>query len=164
MAKRLSAANGFGVRSLRVDEAWLLYRERYPTPPDNRVPSGSWRMAPNGIPVPPVSRPGSQAWTEQVLFHRSRLTAEERASPLWRSHDNDEWWLAVFQARWDEDMRDTAGLIGPPSRRNIEGRDRWWAGEGRTLEAFLDHIRASGERLEMPPSPPPSPPAPPAHR
>ena len=153
MAKRASAANGFGVRSLRVEEAWLLYSQRYPKPPDQRVPSGGWRMAPNGIPVPPVPRPGSSAWTEQVLFHRRRLTAEERASPLWRSHNNDAGWLGVFQARWEKDMRDTEGL-------NAEGRDRWWSGEGRTLDAVLNHIRAGGERLEMPPSTPPSPPVP----
>ena len=153
---RLSEKNGFGIRSLRVEEAWLLYGERYPTPPDNRVPSGGWRMAPNGIPVPPVPRPGSQAWTEQQLFHRRRLSAEDRASAVWRMRDNDDWWNAVFQERWEADMRDWTGYVG--GRNNTEGRDRWWVGDGRTLDAVLDHIRAGGERLEMPPSPPPSPP------
>ena len=60
-------------------------------------------------------------------------------------------------------MRDTEGLIGVPTSRNTLGRDRWWAGEGRTLNAVLDHIRAGGEQLEMPPSPPRRPP-PPARR
>jgi hypothetical protein len=83
---------------------------------------------------------------------------------LWRTDDdNNEWWLGVFRARWEADMRDTEGLIGAPTSRNTLGRDRWWAGEGRTLDAVLDHIRAGGERLEMPPSPPRRPP-PPARR
>ena len=82
-------------------------------------------MAPNGIPVPPVPQPGTRPLAEQIQFHRRRLSNEEHVSPLWRSHENDEWWLAVFQARWDEDMRVTVGLNGPPTQRNIEGRDRW---------------------------------------
>ena len=53
-------------------------------------------------------------------------------------------------------MRDMEGYVD--GRNNIDGRDRWWAGDGRTLDAVLDHIRVGGERLEMPPSPPPSPP------
>ena len=38
--ERAAEVNGFGMHSLRVEKAWLLYSDRYPTPPDYRVPSG----------------------------------------------------------------------------------------------------------------------------
>ena len=155
--ERAAEVNGFGMHSLRVEEAWLLYRERYPTPPDNRVPSGGWGMAPNGIPVPPVPNPGTRPWLYQVSYHRRHLSGEDRRSPLWRmDDDNNEWWLGVFHARWEADMRDTEGLIGAPTSRNVLDRDRWWGGEGRTLDATLDLIHTGGEWLEMSPTPPPS--------
>ena len=122
---RLSEKNDFGIRSLRVEEAWLIYAERYPTPPDNRVPSGGWRMAPNGIPVPPVPQPDTRPWLEQVRYHRRRLSDDERRSPLsMTDDDNNQWWLGVFRARWEADMRDTEGLIGASMLRNTLGRDR----------------------------------------
>ena len=68
-SRKRAAANGFGTRSLTIEQAWLLYRERYPAPSDNRVPSNGWWMAPNVIPVPPVSLPGTTSWAYQVHFH-----------------------------------------------------------------------------------------------
>ena len=43
--RRAAEVNGFGMHSLRVEQAWLLYSERYPTPPDYRVPSGARNAA-----------------------------------------------------------------------------------------------------------------------
>ncbi|KAE8779540.1 Homeobox protein KNOX3 [Hordeum vulgare] len=47
-----AAANGFGRRHLREDEARLLYEVDYLALPDMRVP-GSWRLSAGGVPVPP---------------------------------------------------------------------------------------------------------------
>ncbi|KAE8816305.1 hypothetical protein D1007_06154 [Hordeum vulgare] len=47
-----AAANGFGRRHLREDEARLLYEAEYLAPPDMRAP-GSWRLRAGGVPVPP---------------------------------------------------------------------------------------------------------------
>ena len=53
-----AAANGFGRRHLRKDEAHMLYEAGYPTPLDMRVPGasggqGSWHLSAGGVPVPP---------------------------------------------------------------------------------------------------------------
>ena len=58
--KSILAANGFGRGSLTVGQAWALYEVRYPVPPDMRLPSsGGWKMADNGIGIPPPPSPGT---------------------------------------------------------------------------------------------------------
>jgi hypothetical protein len=54
-----------------VAEAWALYHVWYPVPPNIRLPSsGSWKMAANGIGVPPLPAPDMQRWRGEIKAHR----------------------------------------------------------------------------------------------
>jgi hypothetical protein len=62
--------NGFGRGSLTVVEAWALYRAWYPIMSDMRLPSnGGWRMAVNGIGVPPSQ--GTGRWRDAIRTQRA---------------------------------------------------------------------------------------------
>lgn len=127
--------------------------------PDYQRPSGGWRMARNGVPVPPVPTPCTTKWHEAIHEVRHGLSLEERRNRLWRTlADNEAWWHDHITARWEAAMDSEEGIVYPATRWNTAGRDRWWGVPGRTLDAVLAHIRAGGDRLEMPPTPPPSPP------
>jgi hypothetical protein len=79
-----------------VAEACALYRTGYPVPPDMRLPSsGGWRMAVNGVGVPPPSQ-GTERWRDAIRTPRARLTAEEQADPTWGPTGNDDWWADYF--------------------------------------------------------------------
>ncbi|KAK1696766.1 hypothetical protein QYE76_013463 [Lolium multiflorum] len=111
--------------SLTVAEAWALYRAGYPVPPDMRLPSsGGWRMAVNGIGVPPPP-PGTDRWRDAIRARRSGLTADERADMTWAANGNDAWWVAYFQAQYDMEMNNTASLVGRRNTWNREGRLRF---------------------------------------
>ena len=81
-SSRVTAENGFDRGSLTVAEVWALYHVGYPIPPDMRLPSsGGWRMAVNGIGIPPPPSPGTECWRDSIRARRSALTADERADP-----------------------------------------------------------------------------------
>jgi hypothetical protein len=68
-----------------------LYRTRYPVPTDMRLPnSGGWRMAVNGVSVPPPAAAGTERWRDAIRTQRARLSTEERADPTWAPTGNDD--------------------------------------------------------------------------
>ncbi|KAK1681808.1 hypothetical protein QYE76_042656 [Lolium multiflorum] len=157
-SRKIAAANGFGRGSLTVAEAWALYHARYPVPPDMRLPSsGGWKMAVNGIGIPPPPKPGTDQWRDGIKARRAQLTAEERLDPTWAANNNDAWWKTYFKAKYDVEMYSTHGLVGGPNSWNKDGRALFWGVPGRTLENVIRGIRNGAPRLEMPSSPPPSP-------
>ncbi|XP_071678350.1 uncharacterized protein [Lolium perenne] len=157
-SRKITAANGFGRGSLTVAEAWALYHARYPVPPDMRLPSnGGWKMAVNGIGVPPPPKPRMDQWWDAVKARRAQLTAQERLDPTWAVDNNDAWWTTYFKAKYDIEMHNTEGLVGGPNSWNKDDRALFWGVPGRTLDNVIRGIRNSAPRLEMPSSPPPSP-------
>nr|BDI54548.1 receptor-like protein 12 [Triticum aestivum] len=130
-----AAANGFGRRHLQEPEALLLYEVEYPAPPDMRV-LGAWRLSAGGVPVPPV--PEGAAWWAEIARIRSSLTEEQRNEPRYVP-DSETLWTLYFQARREEQIASTNGVI-PRGRLNSKGRREWWGVPGRTLDAVLDHI------------------------
>jgi hypothetical protein len=57
-----------------------------------RLPSsGSWKMAVNGIGVPPPPTPGTERWKDAIRARRAELDAEDRADPTWAAKNNDAW-------------------------------------------------------------------------
>jgi hypothetical protein len=62
-----------------------------------RLPSsGGWKMAVNGIGVPPPPKPKTDQWRDAIKARRAQLTAEERRDPTWAVNDNDAWWTTYF--------------------------------------------------------------------
>ena len=115
-SRKIARTNGFGRGSLTVPQAWALYRAGYPVPPDMRLPSsGGWRMAVNGIGVPPPLSLGMERWRDAIRARRSALNAVERSDPTWAATGNDSWWIAYFQAQYDMEMHNTTGLVGGPN-------------------------------------------------
>jgi hypothetical protein len=154
-SRKIAAANGFGRGSLTVKEAWALYHARYPVPPDMRLPSsGGWKMAMNGIGIPPPPTPGTERWKDAIRAQRAELTDQEQADPTWAAKNNDDGWATYFKAKYDVEMRSTTGLIGGPNSWKREGRALFWGVPGRTHDNV---IRDGAPRLEAPPSLPPSP-------
>ena len=78
-----AAANGFGHRTLREQESWLLFQANIPAPPDMRAGPTGWRLSNGGVPIPPlpdvVARPGYFADKEETVC--ASLTDEQRALP-----------------------------------------------------------------------------------
>jgi hypothetical protein len=98
--RNILAANGFGRGSLTVAKAWALYEARYPVPPDMHLPGGgAWKMAVNGIGIPPAPMPGTELWFQEIRDQRRRLQPEELSDPTWAATDNNAWWVDFFQAR-----------------------------------------------------------------
>ncbi|KAE8794157.1 Homeobox protein KNOX3 [Hordeum vulgare] len=87
-----AAANGFGRRHLREDEARLLYEPEYPAPADMRV-SGSWRLRAGGVPVPPP--PTGAERRAKIARIRSDLSENLRNLPRY-APDSDALWTAFF--------------------------------------------------------------------
>ena len=111
--KEIFTTNGFGRGSLTVAQAWALYDARYPVPPDIRLPSsGGWKMATNGIGIPPPPTLRTQRWQDEIREYRRGLEPHERVDPTWAAKDNDAWWVDVFNARYEAQMNSTIGLIG----------------------------------------------------
>ena len=149
-----AAANGFTRHSLTTDEAWALYRNRYPAPPDMRCP-GTWRLNASGIPITPVPQ-GARRCREIAAHFYNGLNDAQRADPIWDPESNVQG-NVFFQNRREAELAEYEGNGPPPARNNTEGRELWWSAEGRTLAAVMDHIRAGGERLHPPPRRPPAP-------
>ena len=74
-----AAANGFGRRWLREEEAHLLFEAGYPVPPDVRVP-GPWRLSQMGLPVPPL--PTGEERMAEIYNLRDAMTLEQRENPI----------------------------------------------------------------------------------
>ena len=86
-----AAANGFGHRHLRKDEAWVLCEAGYPCPPDMRVPDasegqGSWHLSAGGMPMPPI--PAGVEFDYIIAEVRWGLTEEQVSDPRWRAENN----------------------------------------------------------------------------
>ncbi|KAK1605607.1 hypothetical protein QYE76_029280 [Lolium multiflorum] len=121
-----------------------------------RLPSSSgWKMAMNGIGVPPP-KPGTDQWRDDIKARRAQLTADKRLDPTWTAN-NDDWWKTYFKAKYDVEMHITHGLVGGPNSWNKDSRALFWGVPGRTLENVIRGIRNGAPRLETPSSPPPSP-------
>jgi hypothetical protein len=55
-----------------------------------RLPSSDgWKMAVNGIGVPPPPKPGTDQWRDAIKSRRAQLTAEEQLDPTWAVNNND---------------------------------------------------------------------------
>ena len=71
-----AAANGFGRRTLREQESWLLFLANIPTPPDMRAGTTGWKLSNGGVPIPPlpdaVAKPSYFA--DEVEVVRASLT------------------------------------------------------------------------------------------
>ena len=133
-----ATANGFGRRSLCVDEARLLHRARYMVPPDMRAPSGGeWRIGRGGYLVAPI--PIGDTRQVDIYDHFWRgLNDEQRADPYW-DPDNVQAWDAFFMERRQREIEYYDGVV-PPPLYNMEGRRRWWGGQGRTLVIGRAHV------------------------
>ncbi|KAE8794488.1 Homeobox protein KNOX3 [Hordeum vulgare] len=130
-----AAANGFGRRYLREDEARLLYEAEYTTPPDMSVP-GSWRLSAGSVPVPPPPT-GAERHAE-IACIRSSLS-ENSCNLPWYAPDSYPLWTAFFDRRHADQLAAT-NVVESRGRHNSEGRRQWWGIPGRTLEAVLEHI------------------------
>ena len=73
-----AAANGFGRRSLREQESWLLFQANIPASPDMRAGPTAWRLSAGVVPIPPVpdvdARP--DIFAAEVDRVRASLTEE----------------------------------------------------------------------------------------
>ena len=85
-----AAANGFGRRSLREQESWLLFQTNIPAPPDMRAGPTGWRLSNGGVPIPPlpdaVTKPSYFA--DEVEIARASLTDAERSLPQYAADNN----------------------------------------------------------------------------
>jgi hypothetical protein len=68
-----AAANGFRPHNLTIDEAWALYNNTYPMPPDMRLP-GHWKLGAGGIGIPLVPTPNSMRLISEVHAHDTSQT------------------------------------------------------------------------------------------
>ena len=95
-----AAANGFGRRSLREQEYWLLFQANIPAPPDMRAGPTWWRLSNGGVPIPPlpdaVAKPGYFA--DEVDAVRASLTDAQLTLPEYAT-DNIAAWTAYLQHR-----------------------------------------------------------------
>ena len=78
-----AAANGFGRRSLREQESWLLFQVNIPALPDMRVGPTGWRLSDRGVPVPPFPDAAARPhyFTAEVELVRASLTDEQLTLP-----------------------------------------------------------------------------------
>ncbi|KAE8793563.1 Homeobox protein KNOX3 [Hordeum vulgare] len=100
-----AAANGFGRRHLREDEARLLYEAEYPGPRDMRVP-GSWRLNVGGVPVPPP--PTGAERRAEIAHIRSDLPENSRNVPRY-APDSGALWTAFFDRQHADQLAATNG-------------------------------------------------------
>ncbi|KAE8773010.1 Homeobox protein KNOX3 [Hordeum vulgare] len=115
-----AAANGFGRRHLREDEARLLYEVDYRAPSDMRV-SGSWRWSIGGVPVPPPSTEADQ----RAEIARVLSSPPESSRNLPRhAHYNNALWTVYFERHHADQLAATNG-VEPRGRHNSKGRCRW---------------------------------------
>ena len=95
-----AAVNGFGRRSLREQESWLLFQANIPAPPDMRAGPTGWRLSNGGVPIPPlpdaVARP--RYFADEVEIVRASLTDDELSLPQY-ADDNHAAWAAYFERR-----------------------------------------------------------------
>ncbi|KAE8799516.1 Homeobox protein KNOX3 [Hordeum vulgare] len=114
------AANGFGPRHLREDEARLLDEADYPVPPDMRVPA-YWRLSAGSVPVPPPPTGGERR--AEIVHIWSGLRENSRNLLRYASGSNTLW-TAYFERRHADQLASTNG-VEPRGRHNSEGRDQW---------------------------------------
>ena len=78
-----AAANGFGRRSLREQESWVLFEANIPAPSDMRTGPSRWRLSNGGVPIPTlpdaVAKPSYFA--DEVEVVRASLTDAQLALP-----------------------------------------------------------------------------------
>ncbi|KAE8808195.1 Homeobox protein KNOX3 [Hordeum vulgare] len=111
-----AAANGFGHRHLREDEARLFYEADYPATPDMRGP-GSWRLSVGGVPVPP---PPSGADRRAENAHIcSGLPESSRNLPRY-APDSNALWTAYFDRCHANHLAATNG-VKPPRQPQLRG-------------------------------------------
>jgi len=98
-----AAADGFGRRSLREQESWLLFQANIPAPPDMRAGPTGWRLSTGGVPIPPlpdaVAKP--TYFAEEVEVVRASLTDEQRALAQYAA-DNHSARAAYFEHRQEQ--------------------------------------------------------------
>ena len=97
-----AAANGFGRRSLREQESWLLFQANIPAPPDMRARPTGWRLSAGGVPIPPLP----DAVAKQIV-HAS-LTDAQLSLPQYAA-DNHAAWAAYFERRQQQRLASTNG-------------------------------------------------------
>ena len=149
-----AATNGFGRRSLREQESWLLFQANIPAPPDMRAGPTGWRLSNGGVPIPPlpdaVNKPSYFA--DEVEIMRVSLTDAELSLPQYAA-DNTAAWAAYFQRRQQRRLASTNGAPVVGSLKNNEGRHLWWGVPGRTLDGVLTHIEGGNNPpLAYPPA------------
>ncbi|KAE8771676.1 Homeobox protein KNOX3 [Hordeum vulgare] len=128
------AANGFGRRHLREEEAHILYEADYPALRDMHV-SGSWRLSASGVPVPPP--PFGADRRAEITRIRSSLLEISRNLPRY-APDSNALWMAYFECRHADQLAAT-NSVEPRDRDNSEGRRQWWGVP--TLKVILEHIK-----------------------
>ena len=149
-----AAANGFGRRSLREQESWLLFQANIPAPPDMRAGPTGWRLSAGGVPIPPlpdaVAKP--KYFAEEVEIVRASLTDAQLSLPQYAA-DNHAAWAAYFERRQQQRLASTNGAPVVGGRQNSEGRHLWWGVPGRTLEGVLTYLEGGNDPpLAYPPA------------
>ena len=141
-----AAANGFGRRSLREQESWLLFQANIPAPPDMRAGPTGWRLSAGGVPIPPlpdaVAKP--KYFAEEVEIVRASLTDAQLSLPQYAA-DNHAAWAAYFERRQQQRLASTNGAPVVGGRQNSEGRHLWWGVPGRTLEGVLTYLEGGND-------------------
>ena len=141
-----AAANGFGRRSLREQESWLLFQANIPAPPDMRAGPTGWRLSAGGVPIPPlpdaVAKP--KYFAEEVEVVRASLTDAQLSLPQYAA-DNHAAWAAYFERRQQQRLASTNGAPVVGGRQNSEGRHLWWGVPGRTLEGVLTYLEGGND-------------------
>ena len=84
-----AAANGFGRRSLREQESWLLFQANIPALDMRAGPTG-WRLSVGGVPIPPlpdtVAKP--KYFAEEVEIVRASLTDAQLSLPQYAADNH----------------------------------------------------------------------------
>nr|BDI54675.1 receptor-like protein 12 [Triticum aestivum] len=155
-----TAANGFGRRSLRELESWLLFEANILAPPDMRDGPTGWRLSNGGVPVPPLPNTVAHLayFATEIELVRASLTDERLALPQYAA-DNHAAWAAYFEHRQEQRLASTNGAPVVGGTKNSDGRRMWWGVPNRTLEGLLADLEGGNDPpLAYPP------PAAPAHR
>ena len=149
-----AAANGFGRRTLREQESWLLFQANIPAPPDMRAGLTRWRLSAGVVPIPPLPDAAAKPeyFAEEVEIARASLTDAQLSLPQYAA-DNHAAWAAYFERRQQQRLTSTNGAPVVGGWQNSEGRHLWWGVPGRTLEGVLMHLEGGNDPpLAYPPA------------